>query len=206
MIHFTHPSTFLISGPTGSGKTSFIVKLLNQDLISPSPSRIILIYNEFQTIYETINKPVEYKTTLDETFYSTLNPSINNLIVLDDKMSNIGNSGLLSKLFTEGSHHRNLSVIYIVQNLFDKGKSHRSVSLNAQYLVLFKNPRDCAQVQCLARQMYPNKTKFLVDSFTDATKEPYGYLTIDLRPETDDSVRVRTKVFKGEICEVYQPI
>ena len=81
---------------------------------------------------------------MDETFYSSLNSSTNNLIVLDDKMSSMGDSALLSKLFTEGSHHRNLSVIYIVQNLFDKGKSHRCVSLNAQYLVLFKNPRDTA--------------------------------------------------------------
>ena len=45
-------------------------------------------------------------------------------------------------LFTRDSHHHNLSVIYIVQNLFHQGKGSRSISLNSYYLVLFKNPRD----------------------------------------------------------------
>ena len=37
------------------------------------------------------------------------------------------------KLFTKGSHHRNLTVIYIVQNVFDKGKYSRIISLNSNY-------------------------------------------------------------------------
>ena len=42
-------------------------------------------------------------------------------------------------IFTRGSHHRNLSIIYIVQNLFYQGKDSRSISLNSHYLILFKN-------------------------------------------------------------------
>ena len=120
-------------------------------------------------------------------------------------MSKLGDSKLLSRLFTEGSHHRNLSVIYIVQNLFDKGKSHRYVSLNAQYIVLFKNPRDSSQIECLSRQIYGRLSRFLSDAYRDATKVPYGYLLLDLRPETDEQFIVRTRVFKGETCDVYVP-
>jgi hypothetical protein len=47
-----------------------------------------------------------------------------------------------ASLFTKKSHHRNISVMYIEQNLFHKGKNHRTISLNAHYMVLFKNPRD----------------------------------------------------------------
>jgi hypothetical protein len=39
-------------------------------------------------------------------------------------------------------HHRNISVMYIVQNLFHRGKHHRTIGLNAHYMVVFKNPRD----------------------------------------------------------------
>ena len=41
-----------------------------------------------------------------------------NLIVIDDQMIEAGKDNRIVNLFTKGSHHRNLSVIYIVQNLF----------------------------------------------------------------------------------------
>ena len=64
-----------------------------------------------------------------------------NLIVFDEQMINASKDKRIVNLFTRGSHHRNLSVIYIVQNLFHQGKASGSKSLN-HYLVLFKNPRD----------------------------------------------------------------
>ncbi len=65
------------------------------------------------------------------------------------------------------------------------------MNLNTHYIVLFKNPRDAGQVSTLARQMYPGKRKFVVEAYEDATKEPM----IDLKPETDDSFRIRTRIF-----------
>ena len=93
--------------------------------------------------------------------------------------------------------------MYIVQNLFDKGKEHRTVSLNSQYITLFRNPRDRLQISILARQMYPGNQKFMTESYYDATKEPYGYLLVDLRPETPDDFRLRSKIFPNELTDVY---
>ncbi|CAH3155348.1 unnamed protein product, partial [Porites lobata] len=45
-----------------------------------------------------------------------------NLIVFDDQMIDASKDKRIVNLFTRGSHHRNLSVIYIVQNLFHQGK------------------------------------------------------------------------------------
>ena len=45
-------------------------------------------------------------------------------------------------LFMEESHHLNLNIMFIAQNIFYKGKEMRNVSLNCQYLILFKNRRD----------------------------------------------------------------
>lgn len=87
----------------------------------------------------------------------------------------------VEKVFTQYVHHRNLSVIYIVQNLFCQGKSIRTISLNTNYLVLFKNPRDANQVRVLARQMYPGNTGYFMDAYQDATNKPYGYLMIDYK-------------------------
>jgi hypothetical protein len=71
------------------------------------------------------------------------------LIVLDDLMAQSGKDKRISDLFTKGSHHRNLSIIYIVQNIFHQGKEMRNTSLNAHYIVLFKSPRDKSKFLCL---------------------------------------------------------
>jgi hypothetical protein len=89
-------------------------------------------------------------------------------------------------LFTKLSHHRNVSVVFITQNLFHKNKFVRTMNLNTHYVVMFKNPRDAGHVAIMAQQMYPDKSQLVVETFEDATKEPYGYQLIDLRPDTDD--------------------
>ena len=72
-------------------------------------------------------------------------------------MAQSGKNNRISDLFTKGSHPRNLSVIYIVQNIFHQGKEMRNISLNAHYIVLFKSPRDKQQVSMLARQINPDR-------------------------------------------------
>jgi hypothetical protein len=69
------------------------------------------------------------------------------------------------------------------------------MNLNTHYPVLFKNPRDANQVATLAPQMYPNKSKFASEAFDDETKQPYSYLFVDLKPETDERYRIRTSIF-----------
>ena len=100
-------------------------------------------------------------------------------------------------IFTKISHHRNLSVVYLTQNLFYKNKQTRTLSLNSHYIVLFKNARDATQVANLARQMYPGKSVFMIEAFKNATSAPYGYLLIDLKQETDD--KIRTGIFPGDV-------
>ena len=104
-------------------------------------------------------------------------------------------------LFTRGSHHRNLSVIYIVQNLFHHRKGSRSINLNSHYLVLFKNPRDKLQILTLAKQMYPGQSDFFLNQYEEAVKRPFGYLLIDLKTTTQDNsdnCRLRTNVLPSE--------
>jgi hypothetical protein len=78
------------------------------------------------------------------------------------------------------------------------------MNLNSQYLVLFKNPRDQQQVAVLARQMYPNNWRKFLDQFQQATKEPYGYLVVDLKQETPDSDRLLSNILhtkrKDQTC------
>ena len=110
-------------------------------------------------------------------------------------------------IFTKYSHHKNLSVIYLTQNLFHQGLGQRDISLNAHYIVVFKNPRDRPQISHFARQLYPDNPKFIQEAYNDATNIPHGYLLIDLKQRTEETCRVRACIFPDdEINYVYVPL
>ena len=131
---------------------------------------------------------------------SMFDSATRNLIVTDDLMAETDER--VTNLFTKKSHHRNTSVMNLVQNLFPKNKESLTVSLNSQYLVLFNNPRDATQMSHLSRQMYPGRVKFV----QDATSVPYGYLLVDLKQDTLEDMRLRTTIFPDEgVQYVYLP-
>ena len=205
---FRHPTTIMIAGPTMCGKTRLLVKAIKENLFHPAPTRLIWVYSEWQAIYDDIRSfwpKVEFEREMGPELYETINSAENNLVVLDDKMNDESGSKILAKMFTQGAHHRNLTVVFIVQNLFHQGDSMRNVSLNAHYMILFKNPRDKGQVRALGSQMYPGDSNFLVSSYRDATQERYGYLLLDLHPETPEPLRVRTGIFRDNISHAYVP-
>ncbi|KAK3108257.1 hypothetical protein FSP39_004278 [Pinctada imbricata] len=204
---FGHPFTMLVAGPTMSGKSTFVKDLLiyNDVMIQPNPSKIIWIYKRWQPLYDVISKyvspPVQFIQGLTDEIRRDdfINSRENNLIILDDIQRDATGSQDICELFTEGAHHRNLSVICIMQNIFNKGKENRTINLNTQYLVLFKNPRDQLQISTLARQMYPGRTKKFMDMYRQATDKSFGYLVIDLKQATPDSKRLQTDIFRDYI-------
>ena len=120
------------------------------------------------------------------------------LVVRDDLMSQCSNDQRVADLFSKGSHHNGISVLYLTENLFPPGKLSRTISLNSHYLLIFRNPRDSLGICTLAKQMFPNCVNYLMDSFRDATSKPYGYLLIDCHQLTPENIRLRTNILPGE--------
>ena len=204
-FQLVHPFTYMVAGMTGSGKTVWVQSLLQQaqTVIDQAPERIIWCYSQWQNAYTQLLMmipTIEFVKGIPESLEndSYLDVNKRNLIVIDDQMIEAGKDNRIVNLFTKGSHHRNLSVIYIVQNLFHQGKGNRSISLNSHYLILFKNPRDKLQILTLAKQMYPSETAWFIKEYEEAVRRPYGYLFVDLRPTTPDRCRLRTNVLPGE--------
>lgn len=200
-MSFVHPSTVLVSGMTQSGKSLFVAGVIASRFFEPMPTQIIWLYSDWQVLYDAIKifRPdVRFIRIGTEEQLAELYDGISGeeavLLIIDDQMEIGAKSNTLSKFFTKGSHHKNMSVVYLVQNLFDKGKSQRTVSLNAHYILLFKNPRDKSQAEVLARQMYPGKWRAFLKAFEDATRKPHSYLLVDLRPDTPEACRLRAKI------------
>lgn len=197
---FSHPFTMIVAGSSGSGKSTFVLKLLknSNSMIKPTPGRIIWHYSQWQEGYESLDG-VEFKqgppSDQDIETYS------NSILILDDLMSEL--STLSSNLFTKYSHHLKISVVYILQNLFVQSKNQRSISLNSGYITLFKNPRDFSQAVFLARQVAPYNSKSVLEAYLDATRLPYSYLMFDFVQNTPDSHRLRSQIFPGERDYIY---
>ena len=179
------------------GKTTFVEELLlNHDQrIRPNIQRIVWLYKRWQPLYDDIHDDVQPKvefiqgipTDLDDDDY--FDPKINNLLILDDLFYESGKDKRITDLFTEGSHHRSLSVITINQNIF--GNKDPTQRRNCHYLILYNNPVDRQSLMTLARQMYPKNSDKFLKAFEKATKYCYGYLLVDLKPFTNESDRLK---------------
>ena len=101
-----------------------------------------------------------------------------------------------SQLFTRGTHD-NMSVIFLSQNLFHP--KQRNISLNSDYMIIFKNVRDKSQFTNLAKQFMPNDVKFLKWAFEDATRVPHSYLFLDMKPDTDEKLRIRSNILSNQL-------
>ncbi|KAJ8665681.1 hypothetical protein QAD02_007343 [Eretmocerus hayati] len=177
-----YPWTAVLGGATGSGKSCFVQRLIKHiDTISDTQfARIILHYSEWQDGYKELGDRIEFHESLPELSDYACDPRPK-LLIVDDLMHESSSSDSLASLFTKGSHHRGFSIIYITQNIFHQGKGQREISLNAHYMVVFRNLRDRSQIQHLARQLMPESPKFLQEAYWNATSRPYGvYKDIEL--------------------------
>jgi Poxvirus A32 protein len=215
-LRFRNPSTFILAGPSQSGKTTFALNLLRCiDEVFRQPeckNNIIYFYNHWQHGFESIktehivkewmNKMPSTEDVLEKTL---MNKDIGgSIILIDDFQQQLSRDSI--ELFTRVSHHTNSVILLLMQNIFCKNPVFREMSLNSTYNILFKNPREAAQISHYARQFAPGNTEYIVEAFKDATKQPYSYLLFDNHQLTPDILRVRSNVLPHEFpMRIYTP-
>lgn len=211
MYPFPECTSISVSGATCSGKTTWMFRLLrNKDVMFDKPPvKVLYCYGIHTALYDEIEQELPFISfhlglpSVDE-LNELSSPKYCNMIILDDLMESVTSSQEMEQLFTKGMHHRHLSVLYLNQNLYCKGKHSRTINLNTHIQVLMKNPRDISQLQCLARQAFLGKSRFLLEAYKDATSSPFGYLVLDFSPSAEEEYRVRTRIFPDEDTVIYQ--
>ena len=110
-----HSFTCIVAGAIGSGKSVFTLKLIRhaEQVITPPPEKIRYCYGKYQTVFDTYSN-VECHDGLPDLNESDDN--IRTLLVPDDLMACTDDR--VVDLFKKISHYRNLSVVYLSQNIF----------------------------------------------------------------------------------------
>ena len=204
-LRFKFPFAWLIAGGSGSGKTTHVVNFLkdHKNLTTNSKcDNVIYFCNQWQDIFNDpksigVNKIIQGLPTLqDIKGYTNAHYENGSIIIIDDFAHDITSD--IVELFTVYRHHGNCSVILLSQNLFDQNKNFRPVSLNSQYITVFKNPRDKAQIHHFAKQFHPENPSYIVKSFEAATRAPYSYVLFDNHQTTPDHLRMRSRIFSHQ--------
>jgi hypothetical protein len=203
-IPFTFPANICIYGATQSGKTTFVLRLLQHSdvMFTKTPRRIMYCYGAWQNAYDTLVKydnitmheGVPSRGTIDEFSYDKA-PTI---LVMDDLLADIVNNKEVQHYVTVMSHHNNMGIIMLMQSIFPKGAYARTISLNCHYMILFSNKRDSNQVKVLGQQLMSGRTHFFMDSYKKATAKAWGYLVIDIHPRSDPLYALRTCIFPDD--------
>ena len=191
------PARIVFVGSSGSGKTWLACHILeNFEKVFARPlKRIYIFYQHEQQMYVDLQKkckiPVELKKGLPS---DSFRPRPKSLILLDDFMEL--DSPIIRSWFLRRSHHYDSDCIYLTQNLFPKGRISRDVSLNANYICIFRARRDFSQLEKLNYQLLGAQNRqFLQKVYKYLTKNrPYSYLFIDLQTLTPDEFRFRSSI------------
>ena len=180
------------------------MKMLQQGKIKPKPERIVVLYKRWQPLYTEMKKTIPniefiqgVPAGLDNDNFFDVNK--NNVVLLDDLLSTTANDPKIADLYTEGSHHRNLSVINLTQNLFPPGKNSTTQRRNTQYMVIFKSPMSVDQIRTLGTFMFPGRLDEFIKVYHKATDPPYGYLIIDAKQHTKETDRFKTNILGESI-------
>jgi len=154
-------------------------------------------------IFQLLDTPVEFIQGLIDA--EQFDGTKNNLLIIDDLMSECKDNKDIANLFSVFSHHKNISVFLVTQNIFIKGKCSRDINLNSTNLIIFNNPRDRMQIRVLGQQMFPKKSLGFIEIFQDAInlEDGHGYLFLDFKQNTEERMRIQTGIIPGQQRFIY---
>ncbi|XP_073240494.1 uncharacterized protein [Porites lutea] len=200
---FHSPSSVIIAGPSGSGKSELVEQWLRDlNVFQVPPKKIVYAYDRWQPRFERMQKKegIQFHRGLPDPRHLTqwFGRTRGGVLVLDDLMEEGGQDKRVLDLFTKDSHHRNITVLYLTQDLFPPGKFAKTINRNAHYIVAFKNPRDQTGIRTILLQAFPDQWRQVLRLFKRITSRPFGYLMLDVHPASDDRYRLWSHLTRRE--------
>ena len=195
------PFKWCLVGSSGSGKTNFCLQIIKnaQRILDEPPSKILIIYKEFQPIYLEFNNHIPTKIYNEDEIdleKETENNKENLLMICDDlyfsaRINEVADHFLIK------ARHRNTSWIVLTQSIFNNS-ALKNISRNSTHITLFKSVR-LNEPHIFFSQLRPKSSKVLQDIYKQATETSYSYLDIDLSQTCPDRLRYKTDIFKDVV-------
>lgn len=200
---FDSPCTISLAGGTKSGKSTWIFQLIKNrdDLFKQKTTKVIYCYGIWDKNFESVSD-VEFIKGIPSDI-ENINPefsfdqSSHVLLILDDLVHDIVNNFDVQNLFTRGSHHSNVSVVFTSQNMYYQGRCGKTIRNNVMYWVVFNKSCDLLQLSTLGSR-YGIKPA-LMYAIDDNQYTMYAYILIDLCPTNVSKIKVLTGIFPHEL-------
>ena len=178
---FTSPYRMILAGSSGSGKTHFAGRLLqNKNLFTDYPRSVVYYFPCYLKKapvrwHKTLDIPVSYQVGLP-TKDELVNLPKQSLVVLDDSFDEAINNSAVDHLFRVISGKRKISVIIMTQNNFSKGKFGRDIRNSCNFAVLFRNCCDTSINENIARMAGLGKAYKAASLDSEGVKYPYMFI------------------------------
>lgn len=187
---FDRPDRILIYGGSFSGKTHMVVNLVLKHhnkfkkIILCGAKNDLLMHRDTKDkciFYDNEDSPI-YDPFHDTDSCNNDNDKRQTLIILDDLMSEVYNSQIVSKIFSKG-RHLNLSCIVILQSFFPQGASKSLVPMikNNSSIQIFFKLRNRGEMGLLAKKFeYGLKSREFFNLLVEREiyQKRFGYLAI----------------------------
>lgn len=216
------PFRMVVAGPSMSGKTHLVQEMLRQReyMFTPNPPAAVYWFYAMEDSVKQAREEFEDITFIkdlpsDQWVTETIDSDKGALFIIDDLMGDATGAGkskmatreLVSNLFTKGSHHKKVSIIFTVQSVF-RGQYMRELSLNATQTVAFNNNRDMTHLRSLGAQLFPpghDGAPFISACMLKIKKDDHGYLWIEHGSKVKPGFQFRTDVFKEDDNRFFVP-
>ena len=193
------PFSMLVAASTNSGKTSLVRDLIvNHYRMFDHPlDEIVYLYHKhardeelFSYLEDNLNIPIRFvegfpANDINDGKLFVSDKKASKCLICDDVVSEALRSKVFTELVTVFSHHDNINVIAIVQNLHAETASQRQVMnniiRNLSYLVLFPDRRQLSTVRQIARNYYNGEEHRLLEPFKRLIEEKtkHEYMLLD---------------------------
>ncbi|KAK3746855.1 hypothetical protein QZH41_000044 [Actinostola sp. cb2023] len=176
-------------------------------LFSKPLASVVFCYGVWQPSYDDMKREfgsgVTWVQGLPEDPYELFTKTPG-LLIVDDLMGEMEQSHKrVASWFTKGTHHMDVSLVVLMQNLFPKNM--RTASLNAHIIVLFPNPRDRSQFRRLGSQAFPGHADWMPKAMQHAQQITYRPLILDFSQKTNNTQRLRVDPFPEDLVRSGQP-
>jgi hypothetical protein len=219
-LKFQVPASICVTGPSQSGKSEWILKLIkNRNKMFPIqfyeilycvPEHLGMTPNPiFEKIKESFPTAQLVSGLPDVTKLNLNFDETPKLLIIDDLMTEFLASYAMVKLLSIEVHHYNITTVFTLHNLFAPSKFGRTICRNINYKVLFQNRLDLRECRNVSLQIC-NQPNFLSESFEFLNQEypdEPSYIVIDGHIRSKHKkLFVRSQIFPdhdGKIEPIY---